>query len=61
MAGVGGDDRSSDDEPRGVGEVFLADDFAQLFDDSGEHAARLIQPVLLAEERATGCRIVADH
>ena len=38
VPGVRGDDGSADDEPRRIGEVFLADDFAKLFDDSGEHA-----------------------
>ncbi len=41
MAGVGGDDGPADHEPGRVREVLLADDFAQLFDDSGEHAVRL--------------------
>ncbi len=45
MPGVGGDNRPSDGEPSGIAEVFLADDFAHLFNDSGEHAARLIPGV----------------
>src|SRR5215217_2037040 len=38
VAGVGRDDGATDDEPSGIAEVFLADDFAYFFNDSGEHA-----------------------
>jgi lipoprotein LprG len=41
MPGVGGDNGPSDGEPSGIPQIFLADDFAHFFDDSGEHAARL--------------------
>ena len=37
VTGVGGHHGAADDEPRRIREVFLADDFAQFFDDSGEH------------------------
>jgi hypothetical protein len=42
MSGVGRDDGPSDGEPGEIADVFLADDLAHFFDDSGEHAARLI-------------------
>jgi hypothetical protein len=37
MPRIGGDERTSDDEPGSVYQVFLADDLTQLLDDSGEH------------------------
>jgi hypothetical protein len=37
MPGISGDDGPPDYEPGGIREVLLADYFAQLFDNSGEH------------------------
>ena len=56
MSGVGRDDGPADDQAGRVAELFLADDLAQFFDDSGEHAARLTSQPLLAEERGHRAR-----
>ena len=58
MPGVCGDDGPSDDQAGRVAELFLADDLAQFFDDSGEHAARLTRQLLLTEER--GHRVAVE-
>ena len=38
--GVGGDDGTADDQPCRIAEIFLADDLAQFFDNSGEHVLK---------------------
>ena len=39
VAGVGGHQRATDHQTRGITEVVGGDDLAELLDDSGEHAA----------------------